>query len=148
MPRASHVAPRSTREAGFTILEIMIAMSILAFGLLSVALMQLQAVNGSRSGRHTTQASVIARDQMETFQRLAWGAAQLAPTAGWSAPVTVDNQPDGGGGGPEQSYSVAWRVTDVDPAWIKNVDVRVTWNEPSFPNRTLTISSTRYNDPW
>lgn len=147
MSQASPIVPRSVRAGGFTILEIVIAMAILGFGLLSVALMQLQAVNGSRSGRHTTQAAVIARDQMETFQRVAWASAQLAPTAGWSAPVNVDNQPDGGGGA-EQSYAVSWRVTDVDPNWIKNVDVRVTWNEPSFPNRTLTISSTRYNDPW
>jgi hypothetical protein len=43
---------------------------------------------------------------------------------------------------------VSWRITDVDPSWIKNVDVRVAWNEPSVAGRTLTLSSTRYNDPW
>lgn len=148
MPPIRHqTSPRPARATGFTILEVVIAMAILGFGLLSVALMQIQAMNGGRSGRHTSQAAVIARDQMETFQRVAWGSAALAQTAGWSAPVVVNNQPDGGGG-TEQAYSVAWRITDVDANWIKNVDVRVTWNEPSFANRTLTISSRRYNDPW
>ena len=156
MARGTRSGPRSTRESalgsrretGFTMFEVVIAMAILGFGLLGVALMQLQAMNGGRAGRHTTQAAVIARDQMETFQRVAWGSPQLAATAGWSAPVTVNNQPDGGAGGTEQSYAVTWRVRDVDPNWVKNVDVRVTWSEPTFANRTLTISSTRYNDPW
>ncbi len=35
------------------------------------------------------------------------------------------------GAAAEQSYAVTWRITNVDPSWIKNVDVRVTWNEPS-----------------
>lgn len=139
-------AGRRRRSRGFTLVEIMIAGAILGFGLLTAAAMQLRAMSGGSQGRHSTTASVIARDQMETFQRLAWGSAPLAAT-GWTAPVTVDAVPDGGTG-TEQSYLVSWRITDVDPNWIKNLDVRVTWSEPSFANRTVTFSSTRYNDPW
>jgi type IV pilus assembly protein PilV len=147
MQRAENSRALRTRAEGFTLLEIMITLAILGFGLLAMAAMQITAMSGGRAGRHTTQAGVVARDQMETFQRVAWGSAQLAATAGWTAPVTVNNTPDGGAGA-EQSYAVSWRVTNVDPSWIKNVDVRVTWSEPNFAGRTLTISSTRYNDPW
>ncbi len=147
MRRAERACGPQSRSQGFTMIEVMIALAILGFGLLAMAVMQIQALSGGRAGRHTTQAAVIARDQMETFQRLAWADAQLAQTAGWTAPVAVDNVPDGGGG-IEQSYAVTWRITDVDPNWMKNVDIRVTWNEPNFAGRTLTISSMRYNDPW
>ena len=147
MQRATTSRALRARPEGFTLLEIMIALAILGFGLLAMAAMQITAMSGGRAGRHTTQAAVVARDQMETFQRVKWTSAQLAPTAGWSAPITVNNTPDGGAGA-EQSYAVSWRITNVDPSWIKNVDVRVTWNERNFAGRTLTISSTRYNDPW
>jgi len=147
MQRATMSRARRARAEGFTLLEIMITLAILGFGLLAMAAMQMTAMSGGRAGRHTTQAGVVARDQMETFQRVAWGSAQLAATAGWTAPVAVNNTPDGGAGA-EQSYAVSWRVTNVDPSWLKNVDVRVTWSEPNFAGRTLTISSTRYNDPW
>ncbi|MCC6642767.1 MAG: prepilin-type N-terminal cleavage/methylation domain-containing protein [Deltaproteobacteria bacterium] len=139
--------PRDRRDAGFTLVELMIALAVLGFGLLAMTLMQLTAMSGARAGRHTTQAAVIARDQMETFQRLAWASPQLAATAGWTAPVAVTNVPDGAPG-VEQSYALSWRVTNVDASWIKNIDVRVTWNEPSLAGKTLTISGTRYNDPW
>lgn len=143
-------AARRRRDGGFTLVEVMIAMAVLAVGLLSVALMQLQALQGGRQGRHSTQAAVIARDQMETFQRLAWNDPQLNPTGGWTAPVVVQNQVVAAdtGAAVEESYSVTWRIADVDPNWTKNVDVRVSWNPPIGPARTVTISSVRYNDPW
>ena len=111
MQRATMPRALRARAEGFTLLEIMIALAILGFGLLAMAAMQITAMSGGRAGRHTTQAAVMARDQMETFQRVAWSSAQLAATAGWSAPITVDNTPDGGAGA-EQSYAaVSRRVT-------------------------------------
>jgi len=147
MRQAGRSCALRARAEGFTLLEVMIALAILGFGLLAMAAMQITAMTGGRAGRHTTQAAVVARDQMETFQRNAWTSPQLTATAGWTVPITVNNVPDGGAG-TEQSYAVSWRITNVDPSWIKNVDVRVAWDEPNFPGRTLTISSTRYNDPW
>jgi prepilin-type N-terminal cleavage/methylation domain-containing protein len=138
-------------NSGFTLIEVMIALVILGFGLLVMALMQLQALSGGRAGRHSSQAAVIARDQMEDFQQFNWTDAavdaRLLQTAGWTAPVVVNRQLDGGAG-VEQAFNVSWRVTDVEANWLKNVDVRVTWSEPNFANRTVTISGVRYKDPW
>jgi len=135
------------RRGGFTLIEVMIAVAILGFGLLTMAVMQLTAMNGGRAGRHTTQAAVVARNQMEIFQRLAWTDPGIVATAGWTAPVVVTTTPTGAAAA-EQTYNVTWRITDLDPNWIKNVDIRITWNEPRFANKTLTISGVRYNDPW
>lgn len=147
MRRAEPIRAAHARTQGFTMIEVMIAVAILGFGLLTMAMMQLQAMNGGRSGRHSTQAAVMARDRMEQFQRVTWTDPLLTATGGWTAPVTLNNAPTGGPGN-EQSYAVSWRITNVDANWIKNVDVRVSWNEPRFSNRTVTLSGVRYNDPW
>ena len=77
------------RSDGFTLLELMIVASILAFGLLTLAAMQLQALRGGSRGRHATTATAIAETQMEQFDVVSW--TLLAPTGGWTANVDVDN---------------------------------------------------------
>lgn len=135
---------RGEREQGFTLLEIVICLGILTFGLLGVAAMQLHALRGGAQGRHTTQAMTIAQDQMEDFQRANF--AGMTQTAGWVAPQTVKQQIDSNSGTQtEQTYDLSWRITDEVANWTKTVDVRVTWSEPNRPSRQVVISSRRYN---
>jgi type IV pilus assembly protein PilV len=75
---------RNERSGGFTLIEVTIAMTILVVGLLALAVMQLQALRQGAGSRALTQAAVVARDQMETVQRMSWAA--VAPTAGWATP--------------------------------------------------------------
>lgn len=134
---------RTSDRAAFTLLEVMIAMAILAIGLLQVAAMQLQAMGAGRSGRHTSAADHIAQAQMEQLQRTRW--TNLAVTA-WTAGTVVNTNVQGPNGTlVEQAYTVSWRITDVVATMTRSVDVRVTWNEPNRPNRTLVVSSIRYN---
>ena len=46
----------------------------------------------------------------------------------------------------EMTYRVQYRVQDVDDN-LKAVDVRVTWDEPKRPGRTLTLTSQLHDDP-
>lgn len=132
------------RERGFTLLEIVISLGILAFGLLAVAAMQLHAFKGGSQARHTTQAMAVAQDRMEAFLRANF--AGMVQTVGWSAPQTVSQQIEAGTGTQtEQVYTVAWRISDDVVSWTKTVDVRVTWSEPDRPNRQVVITSRRYN---
>lgn len=131
-------------DRGFTLLEVTIAMGILAFGLLSVAAMQIHALRGGRVGRHTTQAMVIAQDQMERFQRTSF-TGMNDTTGNWVGNDVVDNEVESGGTLIEQSYTVDWRITDEVIGWTKLVDVRVTWSEPERPNREYVLTSRRYN---
>ena len=137
---------RSSR--GFTLLEVMIALGILAVGLLSVAAAQLYAMRGGSSGRHTSDAAVVAHSQLENFQRIAFADAELAATGGLfvAAPdlaTTVVQTPDGDA--IEMTYTLSWRIADIDAA-RKSIDVRVTWDEPNRPGRQLVLSTVRYDD--
>ncbi|MCZ6782494.1 MAG: prepilin-type N-terminal cleavage/methylation domain-containing protein [Proteobacteria bacterium] len=129
-------------RAGFTLVEIMIALTILAFGLLTVAAAQLHAMRGARSGKHTSQALAIAQSQMEQLQRMRW--TSLAPT-GWTPGVVVSKTVEGPVNQVEQTYTVQWRITNLIPNTSRAVDVRVAWVEPNRPNRSYTVSSARYN---
>ena len=58
---------RSDGESGFTLLEVIIAISILTFGLLAVASMQLTAIRGNYNASNITEATTVAQDRLELF---------------------------------------------------------------------------------
>ena len=132
---------RKRKSSGFTLIEIMIAMSLLAIGLLSLAAMQLTAMQYGSRGRHLTKAAAVAEGRMEMLMRSRW--TDLTPTA-WTTPV-VTNEVIQGPNLTEQSYSTSWQIVDVDPTRTRSIDVRVQWSEPKRPARQYAISSLRFN---
>lgn len=135
---------------GFTLIEVMIALSMLAAGLLTVAAAQLYAMRGGSSGRHASDAATIAHSQLEDFQRMDFSDADLTDTGGaWQngvVPADVGVVETAGGDVTEMAYTIQFRVDDVDPN-LKAVDVRVNWDEPQRPGRSVTLSTMVHNDP-
>ena len=146
MPRGNRNRPRR----GFTLIEMMFAMVILAGGLLAMLMVQAQALKQGRYGRHTTDAMQVARDQMELFMRLPWAAAGVQPT-GWTVPtpisLSVQNE---AGAQVQQVFNTSWRITAAafDPN-VRVVEVSVTWTEndagASFP-RSFLLASNKNNE--
>jgi len=142
MPALAATPQRS--RGGFTLLEVSIAIGVFAIGMLGLSAMQLHALRGGGSGRHATQAAAIAQSQMEQLDRLRW--TDLTTTAGaFTAPVTVSNLVQASTPESEMSYAVSWRIADVQLGWTRSIDVRVTWDEPKRPNRSVVLSSLRFN---
>jgi prepilin-type N-terminal cleavage/methylation domain-containing protein len=159
--RQSHPSPfaaatRRPQRGGFTLIEVMIALGILGFGLLALAVMQIEAMGQGSKGRHSADAAAVARSHAEQVMRLPWTALSAVAGAGFSAPgwagatasvdATVD-QPGGAGAAVEHTYAVAWRVTEVaGNACLRDVEVRVSWAEEDFAAaRTLDVATRRYN---
>jgi prepilin-type N-terminal cleavage/methylation domain-containing protein len=138
MATASRANRRSGRS-GFSLLEVMIALSILAVGLLTLSAMQMQALAAGRNGKTDAFAMTLSQDKMEDLRRRAWTDGQLASTGNWVTPETVTNAADG------QTYVRDWRVDDIVVDWTKSLDVRVRWSTPGKPNRSRILSSIRYN---
>jgi type IV pilus assembly protein PilV len=130
---------RSETRAGLTLIEVMIALTILAVGLLTLATMQLEALRGGRSGAVDTFATTLAQDKMEALQRMSWTNADLAATGNWATAQTETHPVNG------QTYLVDWRVNDLVANWTRSIDVRVRWDGPKRPNRSRIVSSIRYN---
>jgi len=127
---------------GFTLVEVLIALSLLGIGLLALAAMQLTALDYGSRGRHLTQAAAVAEERMELLMRQRW--TNLAPTA-WTAPVVESNVVQGATNHTEQTYEVSWRIANLDVGRTRSVDVQVEWDEPKRPNRRFALSSIRFN---
>lgn len=59
-----------SRDDGFTLIEVLIAIAIFAIGMLAIASMQLGATHGTTTARSSTEFSAFAEDQMERLTRL------------------------------------------------------------------------------
>jgi hypothetical protein len=134
-----------------TILEVMIALGVLALGLLAMLAMQVSAMRSGKYGRHTTQAAQLARDQMEFLHRLDWADAAVQPT-GWTPLVPIAVTVDSAAGQQQEMvYNVSYRVANDANPNLRLVDVRVTWTEmnapPGAPPRRYAMSTIRHDDP-
>jgi type IV pilus assembly protein PilV len=136
-------------RAGLSLIEVMIALTILAIGLVGTLSMQVRALSSTATGRHVTDAKRIGEDQMEALKYQGWAAT---PVTAWTVPVVVT--------GPEsiavragetpQTYNVSWRIQAVGGlTQVRQIDVRVTWREPgdtpAMPVRRYAISSYKFN---
>jgi hypothetical protein len=70
----------------------------------------------------------------------------IVATAGWANVTTVTNSIVTNSGTREDvAFSVDQRISNVTVGFTKSVDVRVTWADQDDPNRSLVISTLRYN---
>ena len=135
-------------------IEVMLALGVLGFGLLGLAVMQLHALQQSAAGRHTGDASAVARTHLEQVHRLPWNVLDSA-VGSWMPPAWIGSSSSvatqvampGGGSAVEETYSVDWRVTEVGAVGcLREVEVRVRWDEPNLSSaKESTLATRRYN---
>jgi type IV pilus assembly protein PilV len=106
---------------GFTLIEVLVGLVILAVGLLAIAGMLLTTVKGNYFSNHLTQASYVAQDRLEYLKTLPLTHASLTagthtsqPEAG---PVTISGQ----------VFSRSYTVT-VNGG-LRTITYTVTWND-------------------
>lgn len=62
------------RKRGFTLVELMVTLAILSFGILGVAAIQLNALSRGNESRFSFGAAQVAKSQLAQIQRLPWSA--------------------------------------------------------------------------
>jgi type IV pilus modification protein PilV len=105
---------------GFTLLEVLIAISIFAIGFLAVAAMQITADKSTRRAVEVTEATAIASDYMERLMALPYDNGLLAPGS------HTDNQ---------GKYDLQWEVafsdaiiTGTSTVDAKTINLSVSWD--------------------
>ena len=99
-------------DTGFTIIEVVIAISILAVGLLGVAAMQTSAIQvNSAAGQMTTRIN-WAQDKMEELKALPFSDPWLEAAGNPSGPDSAGNTHQET---TSDGYTVSWNVTDDTP---------------------------------
>jgi type IV pilus assembly protein PilV len=85
----------SRRSQGFTLLEVLIAILVMAFGLLGFALLQTMSVRFTQSANHRTKATNLAADMLDQMRSNRLLAAQYAVNGSFTAAAngTACDQP-------------------------------------------------------
>ena len=70
---------RKRREAGLTVIEMLLALALLAFVLLGITPLFMASVKSNYAGNEYTSINVLARDRLEQLMNLPFDDGQLAP---------------------------------------------------------------------
>lgn len=86
--------PNSRRVSGFTLIETMVAITILSVGLLSMASLIAKATATSNNSRYTSTQSLLASEKLDELSALSSSDAQIAVT-GTAGSLTADSSSGG-----------------------------------------------------
>lgn len=119
-----------TDNKGFTLLEVLIAMCLLAIAMMGLATLQSRGIRGNDLGNRTTQAIALAQDQLE--QLIHSGSGGNFPLAAPSPnPFPDANNPMSETGAAGGIFTRTWQLQDNTPVTdAQTITVSVTWNDP------------------
>jgi type IV pilus assembly protein PilV len=104
-------------QSGFTLIEVMIAVVILAAGILALATMQIVSIRSNAFSTEMTYATMLAQSQFEQFRNMNYDSVVTDSDV---IPATETSK-----GIP---YTVQWTVSDDDPTTdMKTIDLDVLW---------------------
>ena len=128
---------RLSNQKGFTLLELLIALTILTIGLLGLAGLHIAAIQGNVSGFKISTAAAVAQERIEELKAL--DASATALTAG--AHADDGNQVVQG-----ITYNRSYTIQDNTPVTgTSTITLTVTWVEPGTGVTRNTSVFTRIN---
>jgi len=114
---------KAENEKGFSLIEILISLTIFAVGLLAISSLQIGSINSNAKARRSVEAVSVAQEQVETLMTSVYSNVNT------SGPITVNNR-----------YSIAWTVA-APVENTKDVALAVSWPEGT-ETRSITINFT------
>ena len=147
-------AKKIKSENGFSLIEVIIAISILAVGILATASMQIGSIQGNSTARGLSEATTLAGDEIEYLVTLRWNHSDLTDTDGDGTSQDADGDgvdDDGGNFGLEDDpaagadhqvaqgrYTIYWNVANEQViADTKTINLVVIWREGLAPKRVI-----------
>lgn len=139
MDRMMSMRALPSRHRGFSLIEVMIALGILSFGILGMMASQLTSMRFSENSRDHTLAMKLAEQQMEAL--LSMPPGDVLALVG--SPNDPDNpiDPDPADGNAMQFWRRSIVVADSPEAGVISMTVEVDWINPLGATRTARIQS-------
>ena len=130
---AKHASARCKTSAGFTLIEILVAMSIFSVAVLGLAVGATSVMRANQTSYFNTIATNIAQDKLEELKGSTIAALPSCPsytTAGCSDTKTSLGL----------TFSRSWQIIANSPiSGVNRLDVKVDWTD--YRSHSLTFSS-------
>lgn len=119
-------------------IELLIAMSVMAIGMLAAASMQYSAVRNNTTGNTSTQATMLAKTTMEMLKNQGIESTALA-VGDYVDAARVDAS-----GNPGGIYNRNWRIDPLGTS-ARRISVTVEWTKFGSTRRVVVRSNTMGN---
>ena len=137
-------------KEGFSLIEVLVALVILAVGLLALAMFQITAIRGNAVASKWTTATQLSQDRLERFRHVPWVSIASSNAAGFNTgtmqPVYA-NLPGAQGDNTitrgTQFYRV-WNVAD-NSTTLKTITVWTCWQDDLSQWHNVMLVTQRVN---
>jgi type IV pilus assembly protein PilV len=116
-------------KKGFSLIEVLIGLVVLAFGLLSIAAMQIVSIKGGYFSNNITRATVLAQNRLEDLKLLAFNQNSTDPA--------LSGGEHNDGAIPNSVFTRNYTVQDTAPT-LKTITVTVRWVDRGDHNISLS----------
>jgi type IV pilus modification protein PilV len=127
---------RGTRQAGFTLIEALIALIVMAFGMLALAGMQITLSRSSDVAKQRTEAVRLAQrriDELRSFTSIAVSASHPISWNGMANTTTTTTT--------NATYTIATTFGSSASAPMRPVNVTVSWVDRANETQAVALSS-------
>lgn len=120
---------------GFSLIEMLIAMCVLAIGMLAAASLQYSTVRNNTTGNTATQANMLAKATIEMLK------SQNIESTTLAVGDYVDPSPVDASGNPGGIYNRTWRIDPLG-ASTRRISVTVAWTKFGSTRQVTMRSNT------
>jgi type IV pilus assembly protein PilV len=142
------------RQGGFSLIEVLVALTILAVGLLGLAMFQITAIKGNAIASKWTIATERAQDQIERFRHTGWDNIVSSSAGGFTvgppAQPVYANLPGAAGDNTYVRGTQYYRVWYVNPPTsaantFTTITVWCCWQDESATWHNVMLVTQRTN---
>jgi type IV pilus assembly protein PilV len=122
---------KTSKDEGFTLIEILVAITLFAIGILGATSMQIMALQTNAKANRKTEALAVASEQMEKLINQDYADIDSSQTNMVIGDDANENVSD--------VYTLSWNVADDSPVNdTKTITVTVTWNYKGQHTETIS----------
>jgi len=139
------------RKEGFSLVEVLVALAILAVGLLALAVLQVTAIKGNAVANKWTIATEQAQDRLERFRHVAWDNIASSSSSGFNTGTMTPqyvNLPGAAGDNTTVRgtlYYRVWYVSSNVTNTLKTVTVWCCWQDEKGSWHNVMLVTQRSN---
>ncbi|MFQ5902194.1 MAG: prepilin-type N-terminal cleavage/methylation domain-containing protein [Candidatus Binatia bacterium] len=124
---------RRTSHGGFTLIEVLVAMSIFTIAVLGLAVGATSVMRANQTSYFSTLATNLAQDKLEELKGMTVSA--LPPCSSYTDTGCSDTSSSSG-----LIFTRSWQIIANSPVTgVNRIDVKVDWTD--YISQSLTVSS-------